>query len=267
MRRVAIWAGLIAVATLAPQPGLGAPVAACAGPVEASGVQVSRVEKNGILVLVDGRAVRVEGLLLPAGARDHAPSFFADQAVGMMNELARGRRIALAELIPKEDRYGRLRAQVFFTEAADERWLQVAMLRRGLARVSIAPDRRECASELYAAEAEARRKRYGIWTSQAYAVRTPDDLGGMLGTFQIVEGKVLSAAIKDSRAYLDFGDDWRKDFKVTISPDDMKGFRDAGVDPRTYSGLTLRVRGFVDSLGGPEIEAASPEAIEVIQDP
>ncbi len=267
MRRATIRAGLIAVANLTSQPGLSAPVAACAGPEEASGVQVTRVEKDGVLVLVDGRAVHAEGLLLPAGARDHAPSFFADQAVGMMNDLSRGRRVTLAVLIPKEDRYGRLRAQVFFTEATDERWLQVAMLRRGLARVSIAPDRRECASELYAAEAEARKKRYGIWTSQAYAVRTPDDLAGTLGTFQIVEGKVLSAAIKDGRAYLDFGADWRRDFKVTISPDDMKRFRDAGVDPRTYSGLTLRVRGFVDSLGGAEIEVASPEAIEVIQGP
>jgi micrococcal nuclease len=268
MRRARAWGGFAAVACLMlPQPGSGAPVAACAGPVEAANVQVSRVEKNGVLVLVDGRAVHVEGLLLPAGAKDHAPSFFSDQATSALSDLARDRHVTLAVSIPKEDRYGRLRAQVFFTEASDEPWLQIAMLRRGLARVSIAPDRRECASELYTAEAEARKKHYGIWTSQAYAVKTPDDLDGTLGTFQIVEGKVLSAQVKNGRAYLDFGTDWRSDFKVTISPDDLKRFRDAGVDPRTYSGLTLRVRGFIDSLGGLDIEVASPEAIEVVQGP
>jgi micrococcal nuclease len=267
MRSARVWYGLIAVACLTARPALGMSLAPCAGPVEASGVEVSRVEKDGVLVLADGRAVRAEGLLLPAGARDHAPSFFADQAVSLLSDLSAGRRVTLAMQVPKEDRYGRLRAQVFFTERSDEPWLQIAMLKRGLARVLIAPDRRECASELYAAEAEARRKGYGIWMSQAYAVRMPDDLGGTLGTFQIVEGKVLSAAVKDGRGYIDFGTDWRKDFKVTISPDDLKRFRDIGVDPRTYAGLTLRVRGFVDQLSGFEIEAASPQAIEVIQDP
>jgi micrococcal nuclease len=267
MRRAIFRSGLFALACMTSQPALSAPLAACAGPVEATGVEVARVEKNGDLVLVDGRAVRAEGLLLPGGARDHAPSFLADQAMDELNDLARGRHVTLAVMIPKEDRYGRLRAQVFFTESASEPWLQTEMLRRGLARVSIAPERRECANELYAAEADARKKHYGIWTSQAYAVRSPDDLTGTLGTFQIVEGKVLSAAIKDGRAYIDFGSDWRRDFKVTISPGDLKRFRDAGVDPRTYSGLTLRVRGFVDQLGGPEIEVASPEAIEVVRGP
>jgi hypothetical protein len=77
----------------------------------------------------------------------------------------------------------------------------------------------------------------------------------------------VSAAVKDGRGYIDFGDDWRRDFKVTISPEDMRRFRDAGVDPRNYAGYTLRVRGFVDRLGGPEIEVASPAGIEVLHGP
>jgi endonuclease YncB( thermonuclease family) len=255
------------LATLASAPAWAAGLAPCAGPVEARNVHVVRVEKNGDLVLADGRAVRLEGLVLPAGARDHAPAWLAEQAIATLRDLANNRDVTLAVFVPKEDRWGRLRAEVFFPQAKDESWLQRAMLRRGFARVSIAPDRRECASELYAAEAAARRDRYGIWASGFYDVRKPADLDGMQGTFQIVEGKVLSTGIKDGRAFLDFGADWRHDFKVTISPDDMKRFRDTGVDPRTYEGLTLRVRGFVEQLGGPEIEVASPEAVEVVQGP
>lgn len=258
------WTGIM-VAMLAWAPASAAAIAPCAGPIEAKGVHVVRVEKNGDLVLADGRAVRLEGLLLPAGARDHAPSWLAEQAISTLSDLARNRDVTLAVFVPKEDRWGRLRAQVFFPQTNDEPWLQRAMLRRGFARVSIAPDRGECASELYADEAYARRRHFGIWASGFYDVRTPGDLDGTVGTFQIVEGKVLSTGIKDGRAFLDFGTDWRRDFKVTISPDDMRRFRDAGVDPRTYEGLTLRVRGFVDQLGGPEMEAASPEAIEVVQ--
>jgi hypothetical protein len=101
--------------------------------------------------------------------------------------------------------------------------------------------------------------------SSAYAVRAARALEGTTGTFQIVEGKVVSADIHDGRAFLDFGRDRHKDFKITISPEDVVRFRDAGVDPRSYEGLTLRVRGYVDWLGGPEIEASSPQSIEVVQ--
>ncbi|HTW36145.1 MAG TPA: thermonuclease family protein [Rhizomicrobium sp.] len=257
----------IMLAMLAAVPACAAGLAPCAGPVEAKNVHVIRVEKNGDLVLADGRAVRLEGLLLPAGSRDHAPDYLAGQAIAALGDLASNRDVTLAVFVPKEDRYGRLRAQVFFPQTKDEPWLQVAMLRRGFARVSIAPDRRECASELYAAEAYARKKRFGIWGTGFYDVLTPDQLDGTVGTFQIVEGKVLSTGIKNGRAFLDFGRDWRRDFKVTIAPDDMRRFRDTGVDPRTYEGLTIRVRGFVDEFGGPEIEVASPEAVEVVQTP
>ena len=239
----------------------------CAGPIEVRDIKVARVEKNGDLVLEDGRAVRPEGLILPAGARDHAPAYLAEQAVATINDFAAGRRVTLSAFYPKEDRYGRLRAQVFFANASDEPWLQIALLRRGFARVAMSPDRHECADELYGAEKEARAKRFGIWATDFYAVRAPDNLDDATGTFQIVEGRAVSAAVKDGRGYIDFGDDWRRDFKVTISPEDMKRFRDAGVDPRTYAGLALRVRGFVERLGGPEIEIASPADIEVVQAP
>ena len=264
LRRAAFVLG----ALLAPLPASAAALpTTCAPTIEASDVQVMRVEKNGVLVLVDGRAVHLEGVLLPQGDKDRAPAFLADQAISTLSDLARGRTVSLAVNIPKEDRYGRLRAQVEFPQDSDEPWLQIAMLRRGLARVDIAPDRRECAAALYAAEAEARKNKNGIWTQTAYAVRTPDQLAGTAGTFQIVEGKVLTANVKNGRAYLDFGTDWGRDFTVTISPDDISNFRDAGIDPRNYAGKTVRVRGFVDQLNGREIELSNPDMVEVIVGP
>jgi hypothetical protein len=238
---------------------------ACAPPVEASSVRVVRVEKNGALVLEDGRAVKIEGLLLPGGARDHAPQYIADEAIGALTDVVRGRVVALAAQWPKEDRYGRLRAQVFISEDVAQPWLQLELLHRGLARVSIAPDRRECAGELYAAEDEARRSRKGIWSRATYAVRAPSDaLAGDANTFQIVKGRVFSADIRGGRGYLDFGSDWRHDFTVTISPADMKTFHAVGVDPQSYEGKAVRVRGWVESQRRPEIAVAGPEDIEVL---
>ena len=256
---------LIAASLATAAPALAMP--ACAPAVEIPHLPIARVEKNGDLISPDGRAVKPEGILLPAGARDHAPQFLAAQAVQQLSDLTRGRVIAVAANPPKEDRYGRIRAQAFFTDGDSEDWLQIAMLKRGLARVSILPDRPECAADLYAAEAYARANRFGIWAIDAYAIRDASTISlGDLGTFQIVQGTVTNASVRDGRAYINFGADYRNDFTVTVSPDDLKTFRDAGIDPANYAGKTIRVRGIVEKLNGPEIEIASPQSVEMVTD-
>jgi hypothetical protein len=239
---------------------------ACAPPVEVRNVPVKEVEPNGMLVTDDGRAVKLEGLLLPGGAKDHAPDYLKQQALSALSDLVHGHLVNLDAAAPKEDRYGRLRAQVFVTDDNTGTWIQKEMLSRGLERVAIAPDRHECASELYAAESAARARHIGIWTLSAYAVRQAADVPlSDLGTFEIVEGAVTSVALRSGRAYLNFGDDWRHDFTVTIAPEDMKAFRDHDIDVMTYyAGKNLRVRGYVEQLNGPEIEIATPEEIEIL---
>ena len=265
MIRVRISRGAIALAGLLVMAGSAAasPLPSCASHIEVAGMEILRVENNGVLVLRDGRAADLEGILLPDGARDHAPPYLAHEAIAAARGIANHRRATLAVEPPKEDRYGRLRAQVFFPDDAQP-WMQLALLERGLARVNIAPDRRDCAAALYAAEGQARAQHLGIWAAPSYAVRAPDAVANDMGTFQIVEGDVVSADIRDGRAYLNFGQDWRSDFTATISPDDMKLFRDSGIDPRSYAGKHVRVRGWIESMNGPEIELADPEAVEVL---
>jgi micrococcal nuclease len=201
---------------------------------------------------------------LPAGPLDKAPQSFADQALSAIAALTRQGPLDLTAVPPKEDRYDRVRGQLFNAGGA---WVQIELLRRGLARVEIAPDRWECSNELYAAEAQARANHAGIWSLPAYAIRTPDDLRADTGTFQIVQGKVVTADLKAGRVYLNFGGDWRRDFTVTIAHDDMANFRSMGVDPRAYAGQTIRVRGLVQYDNGPEIEVANPQSVEVVQSP
>ncbi|MEJ0025572.1 MAG: thermonuclease family protein [Rhizomicrobium sp.] len=233
----------------------------CAGPAEIAGGQLLRVERNGAVILTDGRATHLEGIRLAAGAADRAPQAFADQAISAILAMARKAPLTLTAVPPKEDRYDRIRGQLF---AGDGTWVQLALLRKGLARVALAPDRTECFTELYEAEAEARAARAGLWAVPAYAVRTPDTVGRDTGTFQIVEGTVRNAELKNGRAYLNFGADWRTDFTVTVDPEDMPNFRKLGVDPRAYAGQTIRVRGLVQFLNGPEIEIANPQSVEVV---
>jgi len=232
----------------------------CAGRVEIAGGHLLRVEKNGAIILTDGRALHLEGIRLPDGALDRAPQTYADAALATLKQLAGSAPLSLTSIPPKEDRYDRIRVQAF----VGDRWVQAVLLNKGLARVAIAPDRTECAAELFAVEAQARAERRGLWAEPAYAVRHPSSVGPDIGTFQIVEGRVLNANVRKGRAYLNFSANWRTGFSVVIDPEDMPNFRASGVDPRSYSGQTIRVRGWVQWHYGLAIEVANPQGIEVV---
>jgi micrococcal nuclease len=240
--------------------------ASCTSDFERSHARVTAIAKNGVLALADGRAAHLESVLLPAGSLDHAPDLPAGLAIPELGKLVSGREVVLATAAPMQDRYGRLRAQIFVQDGPREFWLQLTLLQRGLARVSIAPDRRECARDLYKAEGDARARKLGIWAERAYGVRTPAQAADAIGTFQIVEGRVVSVTRRGGRVYLDFRVDTTNKFVATISPGDLKAFRQTGVDPLSYAGHTLRVRGWIERHIRPEIEIAIPEDIEMIED-
>jgi hypothetical protein len=202
----------------------------------------------------------LEGIRLPTGKPDRAPQSFADEARAAITGMVKTAQLTVSSLPPRIDRHNRLRVQAF----AGSSWIQMVLVARGLARVSIAPDRTECATELFAAEAQARAAGRGVWAAPAYAVRSPSTVRNDAGTFQIVEGRVVNASVKSGRAYLNFGKDWRTDFTVTVDPVDMPNFRSLGVDPKSYVGQAIRVRGWVQWHNGPEIEVANPQSVEVL---
>lgn len=236
---------ILCLLTLAP-----ATAEPCAGDAIAPAGQVQTV-RDGTVRLRDDRQVRLAGLRLERGAE------------ATLRALA-GRPLTLRGYAPRTDRYGRLRAQAFVQDGQGEHWLQRDLLARGLARVAIAADRYECAAELYAAEAQARAARIGLWADPAFDIRPSDAAGADIGHFAVVEGRVLDAERKNGRVYLNFGLDWRTDFTATIAPADMKTFRRLKFDPLRLLGSRVRVRGIVQSYHGPEIEIANPFQIEAL---
>jgi hypothetical protein len=241
-------------------PAFAVTVPDCAGQVEIAHARIIRVEKNGALILNDGRAVMLEGVRLPLA--DGGPPALADDALSALRALATAEPLTLAAVPPKEDRYDRVRVQAF-----GDSWIQTELLRRGLARVAIAPDRSECAADLYKAEKEARSARRGLWAFPAMAIRradgvtTPDE-----GRFLLVQGKVANSAEHDGRVFLDFSSDYRHGFSATIAPDDRRAFRNTNPPPDQLAGRTVRLRGVVEEFNGkPEIALSNPAQIELLQ--
>lgn len=256
--RIAVFC--LSVVVMAPPIDAWAAFPSCAGHVQTIGARLLRVDQNGSVILADGQALHLEGIRLPAGKIDRAPQSVADDARKAIAQLLRVVPLALSSVPPKIDRHNRERVQAF----VGDQWVQAVLLNEGLARVSIAPDRTECAAKLFTVEAKARAARRGLWAIPAYSVRNPSNIGRDVGTFQIVQGRVLNTSVRNGRAYLNFGADWRTDFTVSVDPVDMPNFRALGVDPRSYSGQTIQVRGWVRWYYGPEIEVANPQGIQVV---
>lgn len=164
------------------------------------------------------------------------------------------------------DRYGRQSAFIFVE--TDGPPLQVRLLRAGAALASGTVPDGACATELAAAEAEARRLKTGIWSGNGVIKNAaiPGDIQAELGRFVVVEGRVLSVREAGATTYLNFGRRWTRDFAVSISRRMVTAFAGAGITLKSLERRRIRVRGWVESRGGPRIEARHVGQIEVVGD-
>lgn len=244
-------------------------------------VRIAGVVDGDTLMLDDGREVRLKGIQapkLPLGRSNFTAWPLADEAKARLEALANGASAQLRYGGARGDRHGRILAHVFVRHEGKDVWLQQTLLGEGLARVYTFKDNRACAAELLTAERAARAAARGIWSEPFYAIRDAADVDGLnrlLGRFEIVEGTVQSAALVRGRLYLNFGEDYRSDFTVTVSERDIRIFLQdghwaslfQGGEERSRSleglnGKTVRVRGWLARNNGPEIVVTHPEQIE-----
>ena len=228
--------------------------------------KVVAVIDGDTVTLEDGREVRLVGIQAPKLPLDR-PGFaawpLADAAKAALESRALGKSVRLGYGGARFDRHGRVLAHLYVDGGE---WLQGGMLQAGLARVYSFADNRALVADMLALERAARRTRRGVWDEPYYAVVPAERARGQLDRFALVEGQVVSARVVDGRGYLNFGTDYRTDFTVSIAPADRRGFERAGRAIQSYEGRRVRVRGWVELLNGPMIEATHPEQIEILEE-
>ncbi|MEI8393388.1 MAG: thermonuclease family protein [Rhodospirillaceae bacterium] len=228
---------------------------------------VKEVLSGDVVVLADGRTVRLAGIQAPKLPLAHAHARkmpLADESRLALERLALGRTVTLYFGSTHQDRHDRFLAQLVRDDGV---WLQQAMLSQGWARVYVLYDRKLPSADLLAAEAPAREARRGLWAHRAYAPHDPDGLGHDFDSFQVVEGRIVSATVIRGQLFIDFGPDWKTDFTIRIPRRAMRAFRQSLGDIQALAGRTVRVRGWVYRRNGPEIEATVPEQIELLDPP
>ena len=244
---------------------VGSPAAALEGLREGERGRVVEVIDADTVILDSGLSVRLVGIQapkLPLGREGFVAWPLAAEAKAALEEMVLEQSVGLFYGGLETDRYGRALAHLV---RDDGLWLQGELLARGWARVYGFRDNRAKLPEMLALEAEARAEKRGIWAEPFYRVVTVDETEAHLGSFQLVEGRVLDVAVVKGRGYLNFGPDWRTDFTVSIAPADLRAFEAEGFDIAGLEGRFIRVRGWLKFFNGPMIDATHPEQVEDVK--
>lgn len=268
-----------ALAGLLLQPVAGLTVAALVSSAAATECNQSGGEPHAIIraadatvmVLDDGREVRLAGLIAPpppvavpmAGAT-WAPEQAARAALA--NLAATARADVLIEPSSR-DRHGRPAAQVYITTRDGARiWLQRALVEQGLAIVSARNGGAlACQEILLAAEETARRTSTGVWANPVYRTHKASDVFALMrlrSSFALVEGTVVSVTTRAGRLFLNFGSDWKTDFTAAVPQVLLKAAPGAAATLQALEGHTVRVRGWIERRYGPSIEISGLADIE-----
>jgi endonuclease YncB( thermonuclease family) len=222
-------------------------------------VQVNEV-LDGASFKSGSDTIRLAGIEVPLPGDGRYAQRWAEQAQRLLQKLLADKTATL--MVLGRDRYGRLLAQV---DTSDGTWLQGALLKAGLARVWTGPDANDRLADMLKLEQEARDGRRGMWSDPFFVVLPAQDIDRRhLDRLQIVEGRVKAVATIRNVTFLNFGDDWRRDFTIEISNELRRSFVKAGLDPKSLQGKLIRVRGWPFWRNGPAIEVKSPTQIEVL---
>lgn len=228
--------------------------------------RVASVVDGDTVRLDNGSQIRLTGIQapkLPLGRHGFKAWPLSKESKFALEKLTLHQQISLRYDGRKIDRHGRLLAHIFDSRG---RWIQGEIISLGLARVYSFYDNRARTTDLLALERVARAARLGIWDHRFYRVLKSDETSGFIDMFQLVEGRVMSAAIVRGRGYLNFGKNWRTDFTISISPRSHQSFKRAKIDIKSYVGRKLRVRGWLKSYNGPMIDVTHPEQIEMLEE-
>lgn len=214
--------------------------------------------------LKSGDVIHLTGLDYP-DLDYYNPGSLSLTAANVLSDMLVGKKVKLYQttnIHGQINRMGHRLAQIERTE--DGLWVQGTMLSLGLARVRTTPSNSALASEMLKYEAEARKEKIGLWEIPTYAIHESAQAADFIGSYQIIEGTIKNVAMKENRMFINFGDNWKKDFTISITPANRRLFRKAGFDFQNMNGQKIRVRGWISSYNGAYIEITHPQQIEIL---
>lgn len=215
--------------------------------------------------LDDGTTILLSSIEIP-GYTPYDAGPYALAAKTMLEERTNGRQVRIYQTKDKNkghsSRLGELIAHVQTKQ--DNIWLQGLLIQNGLARVRPSAENPEMALAMLALENEAREHKRGLWEQDEYTPLPPDNAGQAMNSWAIVEGRVSKVGVVKNKIYLNFGDDWRKDFTIGISSNIRKKMAYAELNPLDLNNKFIRIHGWVEEYNGPYINLLHHVWLEIL---
>lgn len=217
--------------------------------------------------LQDGRIVQLAGIDIPDN--DPArPGPLASQTFDELKKLLVNKQATLYqtknESAGRRNRMGHYLGHLETHEG--EFWVQGFLIKNGLARIQPGQDNTEMATSMLTLENEAIKHKRGLWAADKFSVLTPDTAEGAMNSWAIVEGKITKTGMSNNVTFLNFGEDWRKDFTIGLEGEVRRQMAKRGLDTMALVGKNVRVRGWVESYNGPYIKLSNALWLEILPD-
>lgn len=227
---------------------------------------VKAILKSDMIELDDDTRYRLENILIPP---------YEDQpAVDELTKEFLGKPVTVYSFHPEksDDKVNLPYAHVV---SKTGEWLQQDLISKGLAWVYCSETSPQTVAILKQAEEKARVDKEGFWKQPAYSIKSPQEVGDFMDSYQIVEGQITAIGMRPGSPYIDFifARGKKRDFTVRFENNDtfaafwddpVTGGKDKdGLDH--WKGRVVRVRGWVRNDHGPAIVLTRKEQLDIVK--
>ena len=243
-----------------------------------SGTEFSELRSQGVVLiqqiidplrvqLQDGRIVQLSSVEIPDNASANPGPIASKAFEQLKTQLENKQAIFYQTKSETEGRRNRMGHYLGHLEThQDKIWIQGLLLKNGLARIQPGAHNTEMASQMMALENEAIKEKRGIWASDQFGMLTPDKADSAMNNWAIVEGVITKTGMSNNIVFLNFGDDWRKDFTIGIEGEVRRQIAKKEIDSMGLAGKRVRVHGWVESYNGPYIKLSNATWLEILPD-
>ncbi len=178
----------------------------------------------------------------------------------------KNRQVHIYPVSPRPDRHNRQLAHVIRYENTTPLWLQADVVKKGHAQVSVTPSTRSCFAILRKIEQQARTKQSGEWAKgeglRVYHANNLEELNQIQqGQFVTVKGTVMAIGRSGQNTFINFSQEWRKDFTVLIKTRLLRRKTLIWPPIDKLPGKEIEVRGWLDHWNGPMLRLEVPEQL------
>ncbi len=217
---------------------------------------VKKVFDGDSILLLDGREIRYIGIDAPETSGKKPQEYYGGEARELNEDLVLGKEVRLEFDVEKKDIYDRTLAYVYLGDVM----INLEMVKAGCALAVPYPPNLTHQEELCEVMLRARKEKAGIWENPDVWMITTDEAGRYIGLSKTVVGRVIHSDTNSAGTFLNFGDDFSRDFTAFIPKKYHSLFYDQSIlDPAgKYLGRLVEVTGTLWEKNGPSITVRHP---------